>query len=261
MNHYPRTFDRAAVLPPADMSVRFERVRLAYEGAHRYALDGADFEVPGGAMLALVGHAGAGKTSCANLIMRFHEAAEGRILIGGYDIRDLPYALLHDLVAMVPQNVRLLDRSVADNIRIARPGATRAEIERAARIARAHDFIAKLPRGYDTPCDELGQRLSCGERQRIAIAGAVLQDARIVIVDEAYDPLDAGNGSALLAALAEVRRGRTLLVMAHRLSTMSTADRIVVLEHGRVVEEGRHDELLFWNDRYARLIAASGAIR
>lgn len=261
MNQHPRAFDRAAAFPPADMSIRFERVSLAYEGAHRCALDDADFEVPDGAMLALVGHPGAGKTSCANLLMRSREPAGGRILIGGHDIRDLPLALLHDLVAMVPQNARLLDRSVADNIRIARPGATQAEIERAAHIARAHDFIAKLPRGYDTPCGGRGVQLSCGERQRIAIARAMLQDARILIVDEAADRLDPENEAALQAALAEVRRGRTLLVMAHRLSTMCAADRIVVLEHGRVVEEGGHDELLFWNDRYARLIAAPGAVR
>jgi ATP-binding cassette subfamily C protein CydCD len=206
--------------------------------------------------VALVGRSGAGKSTCASLLMRFWDVDAGAVRIGGTDVRDLPVDSLRRLVSIVPQDIHLFDDTIAANIALGRPEATPAEIERAARAAQAHDFITRLPRGYDTPCGEPGARLSGGERQRIAIARAFLRDAPVLILDEAASNLDAENEQAVQAAIDELRRNRTVLVIAHRPSTIRSADRIVVLEGGRVAESGRHDALIRRHGAYAQLLAA-----
>jgi len=260
IHHPPQVADRGTSAGSAGTGVRFEDVRFGYSEERGAVLDGLSFEVPPGRMVALVGRSGAGKSTCASLLLRFWDVDAGHVHIGGVDVRDLPIAALRELVALVPQDVYLFNESIADNIRLGRPQATMAEVEQAARIAQAHDFIERLPQGYDTPCGERGARLSGGERQRIAIARAILHDAPILILDEAASNLDAESERALQAALAEVRRDRTVLVIAHRLSTIRAADSIVVLEGGRAVEAGTHDDLLAGNARYAALIAAPEAL-
>ncbi|HEV8014042.1 MAG TPA: ATP-binding cassette domain-containing protein, partial [Stellaceae bacterium] len=203
-----------------------------------------------------VGASGAGKTTCANLLMRFWDPQVGTLRIGGCDLRDLPLEALRRKVTLVPQDVYLFNGSVADNIRMGRPEASQVEIERAARLAQAHDFIAALPKGYDTPCGERGTRLSGGQRQRIAIARAFLREAPVLIMDEAVSNLDTESEQALRAAMNEVRRGRTVLIIAHRPSTIRSADRILMIDGGHIVEDGTHEALLAKGGAYARLIAA-----
>jgi ATP-binding cassette subfamily C protein CydCD len=256
----PQVADFGRAAQPADPTIRFEQVRFGYGGGRGVVLDEVSFTVRPGETVALVGRSGAGKSTCANLLLRFWDAEEGRVGIGGADIRDLPLATLRRLVAAVPQDVHLFNETVADNIRLGRPEATQDEIERAARLAQAHDFIAALPQGYATPCGERGVRLSGGQRQRIAIARAFLRDAPILILDEAVSNLDTENEQALQAAMAEVCRDRTVLVIAHRLSTIRAADRILVIDSGRIVEQGSHDELLARGGAYARLVATPEAL-
>ena len=255
----PQVADRGAAPAGAvkDGSVRFERVRFGYGAARGPVLADLSFAVAPGETVALVGRSGAGKTTCANLLMRFWDVDAGTVRIGGCDVRDLPLAVLRRKVTLVPQDVYLFNGTVADNLRLGRPEASQAEIERAARLAQAHDFIAALPQGYATTCGERGTRLSGGQRQRIAIARAFLIDAPVLIMDEAVSNLDTENEAALHAAMSEVRRGRTVLVIAHRPSTIRSADRILVLEEGRIVEEGRHEDLLARGGAYARFIASS----
>jgi ABC-type multidrug transport system ATPase subunit len=204
-------------------------------------LDGFDLELRPGETVALVGASGAGKTTCANLLMRFWDPQQGRISIFGRDIRDLPLDALRRKVTLVPQDVHLFSGTVADNIQLGRPEARDAEIERAARLVQAHEFILALSHGYATQCGERGTRLSGGQRQRIAIARAFLRDAPILVMDEAVSNLDSDSEAALHVAMETVRRGRTVLIIAHRPSTIRRADRIVVLEGGGVVEDGTHE--------------------
>ncbi|HKT19051.1 MAG TPA: ABC transporter ATP-binding protein, partial [Stellaceae bacterium] len=250
-----QVLDRGTEAAPSNASVRFEHVCFGYGGARGRVLDGASFTLTPSETVALVGRSGAGKTTCANLLLRFWDIEDGAIRIGGRDIRALPLASLRRLVTVVPQDVYLFNGTIADNIRLGQPDATPAEIERAARLAQAHQFIAALPQGYDTPCGERGTRLSGGQRQRIAIARAFLRDAPILILDEAVSNLDTENEVALQAALNEIRRGRTVLIIAHRPSTIRSADRILVLEHGRIVEEGTDAALMARNGAYVALIA------
>ena len=250
-----QVLDRGTEAAPADASVRFENVRFGYAGARGPVLDSASFTLAPGETVALVGRSGAGKTTCANLLLRFWEVEDGAIRIGGHDIRTLPLATLRRLVTVVPQDVYLFNGTIADNIRLGRPDATPAEIERAARLAQAHSFIAALPQGYDTPCGERGTRLSGGQRQRIAIARAFLRDAPILILDEAVSNLDTENEMALQSALNEIRRGRTVMIIAHRPSTIRSAERILMLEHGRIAEEGTDAALMAKNGAYAALLA------
>jgi ATP-binding cassette, subfamily B, bacterial MsbA len=209
--------------------------------------------VPAGKTVALVGPSGAGKSTILNLILRFYDVTGGAIEIDGQDIRNVTVASLRDATALVTQEPFLFDETVADNIGCGKAGATRSEIEAAARAAAAHEFILALPQGYETKVGEAGVRLSGGQRQRIAIARAILKNAPILLLDEATSSLDSESERAVQAALAALMKDRTTLVIAHRLSTISDADKIVVLDQGRVVEQGSHGELLARNGLYARL--------
>jgi subfamily B ATP-binding cassette protein MsbA len=204
-------------------------------------------------VVALVGPSGAGKTTVLNLIPRFYDITAGRLTIDGQDVRAVSLASLRRAIALVTQEPFLFDDSIGANIAYARAGATEAEIEAAARAAAAHDFIASLPRGYDTLVGEAGARLSGGQRQRIAIARAFLKDAPILLLDEATSALDTESEAQVQAALARLMAGRTTLIIAHRLSTVRGADRIYVLDGGRVAEMGDHATLMARGGLYARL--------
>ncbi|GAA5051757.1 ATP-binding cassette subfamily B protein [Thermocatellispora tengchongensis] len=243
---------------PADGSIRFRDVRFSYgpDGAGRPALDGVDLDIPSGTVCALVGPSGSGKSTVARLIPRFWDVTGGEILVGGVDVRRIPAEVLLRHVSMVFQDPFLLEDTIAANIRLARPEASDAEVEAAARAAQAHDFIvSELPHGYQTRVGERGARLSGGQRQRITIARAMLAEAPIVILDEATAFADPENEAAIQDAIAELTRGRTVVVIAHRLSTVADADQIVVLDSGRVAERGTHRQLLDAGGRYARLWA------
>ncbi|MCG8347303.1 MAG: ABC transporter ATP-binding protein/permease [Chloroflexales bacterium] len=245
--------------PPSEVIapyVRFEHVGFRYQPQLAEALHDVSFAIAPGETVALVGHSGAGKSTCTHLLLRFWDVEQGRISIGGYDIRALPQTTLRDMIALVPQDIYLFNTSLLENIRLGRPAATTAEVEHAAQLALAHEFITALPDGYDTSAGERGVQLSGGQRQRIAIARAFLKDAPILMMDEAVSNLDTESEHALQLAMARIREGRTTLIIAHRLSTIRTADRLVVLDRGRIAEIGTHDELLLRNGVYARLIAS-----
>ena len=203
-----------------------------------------DLDVAPGSMVALVGPSGAGKTTLASLVPRLYDVTEGSVSIDGVDVRDLTQASLRSAVGVVTQDPHLFHESVAQNLRYARPGATDAEIESACRAAQIHQVIAALPDGYDTVVGERGYRLSGGEKQRLAIARTLLKDPAIVILDEATSHLDAENEQLIQTALETALAGRTSLIIAHRLSTVRTADQIVVVDGGRIVERGSHEELM-----------------
>jgi len=238
---------------PQGGAVRFSQVSFAYHAGADSAIAGLDMDIPPGSKVALVGPSGAGKSTIFNLLLRFYDVDAGTIAIDGTDIRDVTLASLRQNIALVTQEAILFDESVAANIALGRPGASRAEIEAAAKDAAAHDFILELPQGYDTRVGEGGLKLSGGQRQRIAIARAMLKNAPILLLDEATSALDTGSERQVQEALARLMHERTTIVIAHRLSTVLDAARIYVLDKGGIVEAGTHAELLAKGGLYAEL--------
>ncbi|MEV5821682.1 ABC transporter ATP-binding protein [Micromonospora harpali] len=235
--------------------VRIEGVTFTYPGSDTAALAGITLDVPAGTGLAVVGHTGSGKSTLAALVSRLHDPTAGRVTIDGVDLRDLRLTDLAAVVGVVSQETYLLHTTVRENLRYARPDATDAEIEDAARAAQIHDLIAALPDGYDTMVGSRGHRFSGGEKQRLAIARTLLRDPRVLILDEATSALDTETERAVQRAFDELARGRTTITIAHRLSTVRDADQIAVLDHGRIVESGTHASLLDRAGRYATLAA------
>ncbi len=234
--------------------VRLDNVWFRYEG-HDWALRGVDIEIPAGTTTAIVGETGAGKTTLGYLIARLYDVTKGAITIDGVDIRSLTFPALAATVGVVSQETYLFHATVRDNLRFAKPGASDAEIEQAARAAQIHTLIASLPEGYDTVVGERGYRFSGGEKQRLAIARAILRNPPILVLDEATSALDTQTERAVQQALDTLVEGRTTIAIAHRLSTIQAADQIVVLDGGEVAEVGTHDELLARGGRYAALAA------
>ncbi len=247
---------RTETLPTAPLQVRFDDVSFAYRAADPDALRGVSFTIPAGVTVALVGRSGSGKSTCANLLMRFWDPRDGAILVGEVDTQALPVDRLRDLVALVPQDVYLFNDTVRANILLGRPDASDTEVAAAVDRALVAEFVGELPDGLDTVIGERGATLSGGQRQRIAIARALLKNAPILIMDEAVSNLDIENEQALHTAMAAVRRGRTTLLIAHRLSTIRSADLIVTLHNGHVTDTGHYHELIKTGGNFARLIAA-----
>jgi len=245
----------ARVLPRVRGDIVFEQVGFAYPQGG-IVFDGLDIRIPAGRTIAFVGPSGAGKSTLLNLIPRFYDVGAGRVSIDGIDVRDATLASLRAAIALVSQETTLFHDTIRANIAYGRTGASDAEIERAAALAGAAGFIAELPERYDTVVGARGAKLSGGQRQRVAIARAILKDAPILLLDEATSALDAETERVVQAALATLKQNRTTVIVAHRLSTIVDADQICVLEHGRVVEQGRHAELLARGGAYARLYAA-----
>ena len=243
----------AKALTPNGGAVSFRDVGFAYQAEAGPTLKGVSLDVPAGQKIALVGPSGAGKSTIFNLLLRFYDAESGSIAIDGQDIQGVTLASLRAAIGVVTQEAVLFDESIADNIALGKPGATLAEIKEAARNAAAHDFIMAMPEGYDTSVGEGGLKLSGGQRQRIAIARAMLRNAPILLLDEATSALDTESERQVQEALAQLMKGRTTIVIAHRLTTVVDADRIYVLERGKVVQSGSHADLMAMEGLYANL--------
>jgi ATP-binding cassette subfamily B protein len=254
LDQQPEVVDRPGTLelPPVEGVVAFEGVRFGY-GEGPEVLHGLDLEVPAGTTVALVGHTGAGKSTIAKLLARFYDPRAGRITIDGHDLRDVTQASLRHQLGIVPQEGFLFAGTVRENIAFGRPDAPPEDVVRAAETIGANDFILRLEEGYETQLQERGSRLSLGQRQLVALARALLADPRILILDEATSSVDIGTERKIERALRTLLAGRTAFVIAHRLSTIRDADLIVVLEHGRVVEQGTHDELMRVGGLYTSL--------
>jgi subfamily B ATP-binding cassette protein MsbA len=240
--------------PSQEGSVRFEHVSFSYTGRDTGVLQDIDLSIAPGDVVALVGPSGSGKTTITQLIPRFYDVDVGRVIVNGVDVREQSLDLLRSQMAAVPQEVQLFSGTIAENLRVSRPDAERGELERACRAANAHEFITGFPDEYETLVGERGIQLSGGQRQRVAIARALLADPRILILDEATSSLDAESEGLVQEALERLMVGRTTLVIAHRLSTVRNADRLVVLDGGQIVEDGVHDTLVAAGGVYARLL-------
>jgi ATP-binding cassette subfamily B protein len=244
----------APELPAGPANVEFQHVDFHYERARQILFD-ASFAIPAGHRVAVVGHSGSGKSTLARLLYRFYDVSAGSITINGSDIREVRQASLRAAIGIVPQDTVLFNDTILYNIRYGRPDATDDEVYDAARAAHIHDFIVSLPAGYQAMVGERGLKLSGGEKQRVAIARALLKNPRILIFDEATSALDSRAEKAIQKELERISEGRTTLVIAHRLSTVMDADQILVLQQGRIVERGTHNQLLEAQGEYARMWA------
>lgn len=247
----------AVALDVKKPAIAFDKVVFGYDdGDDTNALEHVSFKAPAGKVTALVGPSGSGKSTAMNMVLRFYDVQDGKITVGGHDIRDITMKSLRDHIALVSQDITIFDDSVQANIAYGRPDATHEEIVAAAKNAAAHEFIENLPQQYATRLGEDGTKLSGGQKQRIAIARAMLKDAPILLLDEATSALDNESERAIQASLETLQKGRTTLVIAHRLSTVQGADQIIVLDKGKVVEQGKHDELMAKGGTYARMYKA-----
>jgi ABC-type multidrug transport system fused ATPase/permease subunit len=251
-----RAWEPALLQPRTRLDIRFDRVSFAYDNGQRPALREFSLHIPQGQRVALVGATGAGKSTVANLLLRFIEPDSGSITVGEAPLTEIDPAVWRSQVAWVPQQPHLFYGTIADNIRLAKPTATQNEVRAAATAAHAHEFIEKMPQGYDTPIGEQGARLSGGQQQRLALARAFLKDAPFLILDEATSHLDAESEALLQAVLDRLLVGRTVLIIAHRLKLVYTADRVAVIRQGRVVETGTHTALMAETGAYWQLVAS-----
>ena len=244
--------DKVNGIVPKDNDIAFENIDFSYE-KDEFKMENLSFDIDEKTMTALVGESGSGKTTITNLLLRFYDVQQGKITLGGIDIRDIPYDELLDRISIVMQNVQLFDNTIEENIRVGKKGATKEEIIKAAKKARIHDFIMSLPKGYKTDIGENGGILSGGQRQRISIARAFLKDAPILILDEMTSNVDPVNESLIQDAITELAKNRTVLVVAHHLKTIQKADQILVFQKGNLLEKGKHGELLEKYGYYTKL--------